>query len=579
MAYDWSFSTSAAGQGADKFRILAFTGEDSVCQGYRFDILLLADITESEAPAFLKNMAEAESHTLQGSTAATGTFAWSGMPERVEWMFTDLNGKAVMRALLRPHSFKLRLGVRSRVFLGTAVPQLLEHLLVQEDFSSATDFTTSGLQQTYKARSASCQYNESSFNFLLRHLERVGGYSYIEQNGAKDRLVLADGEAEVPALPAQAVLDWNPTGGAAAAVVYSLCRSMATGPTSVTLRDYSTEKPGTESKTDTPQLVTIDGVSRAPLRGGGTANWYGMFNMFGETDLNAYSAADAQAQALLMARARTRSLASRSNLIRGASTVAWMRAGYYFTLSGKNYQLLTVRCSCNCCGSNEDIATASRAGDLGFAFDLSREGYNNSFDCHPLELGPFAPDLSAPRPAVSGLVHATICSPASAGGYASLDSKGRYRARFHFPEAVFDANNNPVTDDDAGLPVPLRAMQLHAGAASGIHFPLLKDAEVLVAFTDGDPDRPVILGSLPNPANPSLVTDANNKENILKTPRGHTLAIKDDIGSNRQILLKSAQGNSLLMKDDVDSREIDMRSADTRNYVRIIEKPANNRAK
>ncbi|MDR2744653.1 MAG: type VI secretion system Vgr family protein [Desulfovibrio sp.] len=570
MAYDWSFSTSAAGQGADKFRILAFTGEDSVCQGYRFDILLLADVTESDAPAFLKNMAEAESHTLRGGTDATGAFAWSGMPERVEGMFSATGGGSVIRALLRPHSFKLRLGARSRVFLGAAVPALLQYLLVQEGFTTDTDFTTADLRQTYKARSASCQYNESSFNFLLRHLERVGGYSYIEQNNGKDRLVLADGAAEVPALPGQSDLDWDPT-RAMPITVYSFSRSMATGPTSVTLRDYSTEKPGTESKTETPQPVTIDDVPYAPLRGGGTANWYGMFNMFGETNPDAYSAADAQAQALLMAQARARSLVSQSNLIRGESTVAWMRAGYSFTLSQKNYQLLTVRCACNCCQNDNDRTNVSRAANLGFTFDLSRAGYYNSFVCHSLELGPFAPELSAPRPAVNGLVHATVCSPASAGGYASLDDKGRYRARFHFPEAVFDANNNPVTDDDAGLPVPLRAMQTHAGAASGIHFPLLKDAEVLVAFTDGDPDRPVILGSLPNPANPSVVTDANNKENIVKTPQGHSLIIKDDAGSNRQITLTSAQGHALLMKDDVVRREILLSSADTGNYIRIIE--------
>jgi type VI secretion system secreted protein VgrG len=553
--YDWNFSTSANGQGTDKFRILAFTGEDSVCQGYRFDILLLVQkLTESEAPAFLKNMAEAGSHTLQGraNTASPFTFAWTGMPERVEWMFSTTDGGCVMRALLRPHSFKLRLGVHSRVFLGSAVPKLLEHLLVREGFTSGTDFTTTGLQQNYKARPVSSQYNESSFNFLLRHLERVGGYSYIEQNGATDRLVLADGAADVPTLPGQGALDWDPA-RKASVVVYSFSRTMATGPTSVTLRDYSTEKPGTESKTSGTALIT-------PKIHASEVNYFGQFNMFGETNLDAYSVDDAQGQAQLMAQARARSLASRSNLTRGQSTVAWLRAGYYFTLSRQKYQILTTRCNCNCCDSNADIATVTRAADFGFTFDLTREGYNNSFTCHSLDLGPFAPEITARRPVVSGLTHAMIHASDGAGGYADLDAKGRYTVRLPFPEGVYDAGNAEVT---GGVPIPLRMAQINASTKgsvhSGVHLPLLDGTEVLVGFTDGDPDRPVIMAALPNGTNTSVVTDDNNKTNVIKTPGGHTLTM-DDTSTAPKITVTSNAGHTLTMDDTTTAPKITVTS-------------------
>jgi type VI secretion system secreted protein VgrG len=571
MGYNWSFSTSATGQDANKFRMLAFTGEDSVCQGYTFDLLLVADVTADNAPTFLKNMAGAATHTLQCSYTygTTGfTFVWLGMPERVEWMFTATKGGSVMRVLLRPHSFKLRLGVHSRIFLGANLPTLLGNLLVKEGFTATTDFTTSGLRQTYYARPISCQYNESSFDFLLRHLERVGGYSYIEQvpatqgTPATDRLVLADGAATAVALPNQSELAWDVT-RRLPTVVYTLSSSMAASATSVTLRDYSTEKPGSESQTSTP------GTQQNPaLWGGGTANWYGAFNMFGETDLNSYSSGTAQAQAQLMAQARAKALVSQSNRLRGESTVAWMRAGYYFTLSGTKYQLLTVRHVCSCSQLEEDRTDVARAAGLGFTFDVTTDGYNNSFVCHPLALGSFAPEISVSRPVVSGLAHATVYS-ADTAGYALLDSQGRYNVQFPFAEAVYDANNNPVT---SGVSVPLRAMQIHAGAASGIHFPLLNGAEVLVAFTDGDPDRPVILGALPNTANLSVVTSANNKENVLKTQQGHSLVITDDAANNsRQIALTSAKGHNLLMTDDTPKREIRLSTSDQKNFIRIVE--------
>jgi len=39
-------------------------------------------------------------------------------------------------------------------------------------------------------------------------------------------------------------------------------------------------------------------------------------------------------------------------------------------------------------------------------------------------------------------------------------------------------------------------LQPHAEANYGIHFPLKPGMEVLMAFIDGDPDRPLIVGSV-----------------------------------------------------------------------------------
>ncbi len=50
-------------------------------------------------------------------------------------------------------------------------------------------------------------------------------------------------------------------------------------------------------------------------------------------------------------------------------------------------------------------------------------------------------------------------------------------------------------------------MQPYGGKREGMHFPLRKGTEVLLAFIDGDPDRPVIAGAVPNPETPSVVTE------------------------------------------------------------------------
>jgi uncharacterized protein involved in type VI secretion and phage assembly len=578
---NWTFSTSAQGQTADKFRILAFSGEDSICQGYVFDILLaVASLTrESDIQAFLQDMAEADTFTLQGGTSggsgAPAAFTWIGMPERVEWLFTAADGSAILRAVLRPHSYKLRLSTHSRIFLGADLPNLINNLLIAENFIAAADFSTDGLGQGYRARPLSCQYNESSFDFLLRHLERVGGYSYIEQftqsaggqTVTKDRLVLADEGTVVPGLPGGAVLDWQPQASGVMAVT-SFSRTMATSPTSVTLRDYGTEiTDDAEQSFSPPSIPAIDvGKNFAPLRGGGESGWYGRFNMFGEMALDDRNPENAQNQALLMARARARALVVRSNQAMGAGAVAWMRAGYSFSLSGKIYQLVRVKHYCNLCSTVNDPVTVGQAIDLGFNFELGRAGYNNSFACHPLELGSFAPESSVPRPVAGGLAHATILASGT-GVYADLDNQGRYTANLHFPEAVYNADGSEQAD--AGVPLRLRLMQPHAGAASGVHFPLPGNTEALVAFTDGDPDRPVILGALPNPLNPSVVTSGDtsvtpplpdtHEKNIIKTPSGHILEL-DDNRDAPKITLTSKNGHILTLDDTARAPQITLQS-------------------
>jgi uncharacterized protein involved in type VI secretion and phage assembly len=114
-------------------------------------------------------------------------------------------------------------------------------------------------------------------------------------------------------------------------------------------------------------------------------------------------------------------------------------------------------------------------------------------------------------------------------------------------------------------------MQANAGATTGIHFPLLKDAEVLVGFTDGDPDRPFIIGAAPNPQNPSVVTDENNKENIIRTGAQHALIMRDNADRQEMELLTGA-GHSLLFNDDGDKRVIQLLASDGENWLKIVEK-------
>ena len=69
--------------------------------------------------------------------------------------------------------------------------------------------------------------------------------------------------------------------------------------------------------------------------------------------------------------------------------------------------------------------------------------------------------------------------------------------------------------------------QPHAGPGYGMHFPLKPGTEVLLAFIDGDPDRPIIIGAVPNEVTPSPVTSVNSQKNQIKTVSGILIELDD----------------------------------------------------
>ena len=67
-----------------------------------------------------------------------------------------------------------------------------------------------------------------------------------------------------------------------------------------------------------------------------------------------------------------------------------------------------------------------------------------------------------------------------------------------------------------------------------MHFPLHAGTEVLLACLNGDPDRPVILGSVANPSSQSPVTSANSSQHIVRTYAGNEL-LMDDLADSEKI--------------------------------------------
>jgi type VI secretion system secreted protein VgrG len=144
-------------------------------------------------------------------------------------------------------------------------------------------------------------------------------------------------------------------------------------------------------------------------------------------------------------------------------------------------------------------------------------GYSNTFRAIPADRT-YRPARVTPKPKISGFITGVI--DASRGGsstYAPIDEQGRYNVRF-----LFDT----TTPDGRQPSHAVRMLQNHAGANYGTHFPLKPGVEVLLAFIDGDPDRPIIAGAVPNPLTPSPVTSATSDLHTIRTSNGTRIECK-----------------------------------------------------
>jgi type VI secretion system secreted protein VgrG len=73
--------------------------------------------------------------------------------------------------------------------------------------------------------------------------------------------------------------------------------------------------------------------------------------------------------------------------------------------------------------------------------------------------------------------------------------------------------------------------QSYSGAGYGSHFPLHKGAEVVLAFIGGNPDRPIIVGAIPNAHTPSPTASKNATQSIMHTASGIRFVMDDKTSS------------------------------------------------
>lgn len=397
---------------------------------------------------------------------------------------------------------------RCRVFQNRSAPEILDAVL--KPYGIDGKRLRKSLKKSYPPLMLCVQYNESDLEFFQRVARAAGIIHFCATEEGDGVLTLSDDNSGFPPSIQDEDMEYRPDAGMveeSISALSSLRRTNASHVGKVRLVGYDYENPQTQ----------LSGTAD----GSGQGDWV-------RYDADLKSAA----QAVEKSRFHREASRATHERVQAVTSNPRLRAGETFSISqvrgagfGGEYLLLEVRHR----GSQEGSATGNGKNIR----------YGNQILCQPCSLPYRDVPLSAPR--IPGVIVAKVDAPD--GPYAHLDGQGRYRARLPFDEG--SPGPGPASP-------PIRMAQPYAGPNYGLHLPLHKGVDLVLAFEDGDIDRPIALGAVPNPAQTSPVTASNKTESVLRTASGNLLTL-DDLDGKTRILLQSSQGRLLLLDDDADT--------------------------
>ncbi len=505
----FSFESLAPEMDTNTFAVVRYNGFESISKPYVFDIVLVSESPDIDFGTVLNNPARFSVHRNDGDDLIYG-----GVILAFEQMH-QYNLYTFYKARLVPRLSWLKLMQSNQVFLDVTVRDLIADAV--KTLGLTADEYELKLKKEYPRYEYVCQYNESLFNFVSRRIEREGIYYYFEQTPDGEKIIFVDDYSlhlPLPRLENNELLFSPPSGLDTlerTEIIKAFTCSQRQLPSRVILKDYHYERPSLE----------ISGSADVDPSGHGDVYIYGEHFTSPE-------------EGSRLAGIHAEEFICRKIRFIGESTSPYLMPGFTFTLSGHyrgNYNQPYLITEVTHEGSQTGYLTAGIQG--GLSETGQKVYYSNTFSVIPSEIQ-FRPEHIAQKTKISGTLHAFVDGESS-GEYAELDSQGRYKVRL-----PFDLNSE---HGDGKASWFVRMMQPHAGNDYGMHFPLHKGTEVQLAFVNGDPDRPVITGAIPNTETISPVIGANQTKSILRDSYGNEMVF-DSTPGDEHIRLHSPHHKS-----------------------------------
>lgn len=439
--------------GPEALLLDGFSGTESISAPYTFRVDMVSTDLEIDTAALLRTpislmltLEDGSERRIHGHIAKVTQLG-------------QKDGIASYRADMVPWFWFLGLNRESRVFQQMTVLEIVEKVLGDRGHSDYEIHCTG----SYPTVEYCVQYRESDLAFIQRLLEREGIFYFFRHDDEKAVLVIADDNSVFEVGPHQPELRFRAPGNVEEEVIHSFQQEHSVHVGTVTLRDYD------------PLQPTLD--LSATLSGDEDQEYYDYPGAYAKLFCN--DPGDVAGEGERYARLRLELEECRRHRAAGQGNCRGILVGYTFNL------LDFYRDDAN----TEYVVTSLSHVARGGGYRSSGGGdvdYQCSFSVITPDQ-PYRPELRTLRPVVEGTQTAVVVGPA--GEEVWTDAHGRVKCQFPWDrEGQRDENSSCW----------IRVASPWAGKGYGqVSIPRIGN-EVVVDFVEGDPDRPLIVGSVYN---------------------------------------------------------------------------------
>lgn len=474
--------------------VLRFTGRDAVSELYHYDIEFTSpvagipmDQVVGRPAKFIVSPVDPNMNYLRRMFGENAE-QFSALPTAytIHGIITEFdefgtsNDQTHYRVRLEPKLADLNRGVTSRLFQKQSVDEIVTDTLRHYGYRAGVDFQFQ-LRGQYKRREYVTQYHETTFAFIRRICTEEGIWFRWEQK--KDHAVLVFGDDLDAYSRKQRTLAYRRDAGlesSGADAIKTLDKRTRRVPEAVRLHDYNHRQAGVS-------LLVEENAARDDKTTSGIDYSWGEHYETPE-------------EGKRVARRRHEEFLAAQITFKGTGNPFWLEAGE------------VMRLEPNPSDAKHGIFVTSVESHGG-----RDQSYWVTFEGIPSDRVWRTAMASISRPAVDGILPARITSPGNYK-YAYLTEQGWYVIKLPFDLDEWSPG---------GTSRPVRFAKPYSGDNYGHHFPLIDGAEVAIVFTDGHPDRPVIIGAMHDSLHPDLVNNLNHTRNVVRTAAQNELRMED----------------------------------------------------
>lgn len=444
------------------FDVFEFQGIEEINRPYEFEVELV-----HKSPMI-------DLAGLVGSPASFAISDRSGGERQIHGVIRDFsqlhtaNERTHYRCYLVPRLWFLGLRSNHRIFQNQNVTEIISSILYEQGFTS--DCFAFKCCSKYAPRDYCVQYGETDLHFITRLCEEEGIFFYFDHKQTGHQLCFSDMAGGLT-IPGESDLRFFPGSGQRAdtAVIDRLILSRSAQSNASMYREWNFQKPRldlTAAKTEIDKTI-------APGLGALSQEIYQYPHLY-QLQQPGMRYVDLQLQ-----RQITFSLQ-----IEGDSDVSRLLPGFTFTLAehpredvNRKWWLFRVKHH-----GAQPQSLQHEAPDRGM-------GYRASFIAIPDNIR-YVPTINYPKNRVIGDQTAIVVGPGGEEIY--TDEYNRVKVQFHWDREGGNTEHSSCW---------IRVSQIWAGQEfGGFHTPRIGQ-EVIVSFLEGDPDRPIVTGRVPNTLN------------------------------------------------------------------------------